>query len=80
MYRINGSKQNESETRDHEIVAVYLRVVVVFFLMEARVAYAVNALPSLTKIPHGHVPKSHVITCNHMSSHVITHVITCDYM
>ena len=39
-----------------------------FFLMGARVAYAVNALPSLTKISHEHVPKSHVI------KHVITRV------
>ena len=32
-----------------------------------------NFRPSLTKIPHEHVPKSHVIT------HVITRVITCDF-
>ena len=34
---------------------------------------------TLTKIPHEHVPKSHVITCEHVCDHMSSHVITCDF-
>ena len=34
---------------------------------------------ALTKIPHEHVPKSHVITCDHTCNHMCSHVITCDF-
>ena len=33
-----------------------------------------------TKIPHEHVPKSHVMTCDELRTRVITCVITCDHM
>ena len=33
----------------------------------------------LTKIPHEHVPKSHVIICEHVWLHVWSHVITCEF-